>query len=138
MACRSSLEASPSCTLLIIASSATRSCSALKRRWVSSKRRAFSRAVPRDAETVVSRRSSDSPKAFSRSKLSSPIPPRTLSLLIMGTSIDDLDAFVPGKGIMAFSFSNSATVFMTMGCRVFVILSKIPPERGGCGSTVIR
>ena len=39
------------------------------RRWISSNRRAFSRATPMLAATVVSRRSSDSPKACSRSKL---------------------------------------------------------------------
>ncbi len=67
IAWKSSWAASPSCTLLMIASSAARCSLSLNRRCVSSKRRAFSSATPMLAATVLSSRTSASPKAFSRS-----------------------------------------------------------------------
>ena len=67
MAWKSSSAAMPCWMLLITASSAARCSVSLSRRCVSSKRRAFSSATPMLAATVLSRRTSASPKAYSRS-----------------------------------------------------------------------
>ena len=63
MAWMSSFEASPSCTLLMIASSAARCSVSLSRRWVSLNRRAFSSATPMLAASVDSKRTSASSNA---------------------------------------------------------------------------
>ncbi len=67
IAWKSSEAATPCWMLLMTASSAFLCSVSLSSRCVSSKRRAFSRATPMDAETVLSRRTSASPYAFSRS-----------------------------------------------------------------------
>ena len=64
---KSSSAAMPCWMLLITASSALRCSVSFSRRCVSSNRRAFSSATPMLAATVCSRRTSASPKAFSRS-----------------------------------------------------------------------
>jgi len=56
IAWKSSLEANPCWTLLMIWSSAVRCCVSASRRVVSSKSRAFSRATPILAVMVLSRR----------------------------------------------------------------------------------
>ncbi len=75
----SSFEASASCTLLMMASSAFRCSVSFSSRCVSSKSRAFSSATPMLEATVESRRTSASPKASSRSKLSRMMEPRKRS-----------------------------------------------------------
>ena len=76
IACMSRFWARPSWTLLMSASSAARSSVSASRRFVSSKRRAFSSATLRLPASVISSRTSDSEKAFSRSRFCSEITPR--------------------------------------------------------------
>ena len=67
MPLKSSDPAMPCWMLLMTASSALRCSVSLSRRCVSSKRRALCSATPIDDAIVVSRRTSDSPNAYSRS-----------------------------------------------------------------------
>ncbi len=94
--------------LLITASSALRCSVSFSRRCVSSKRRAFSSATPIDAATVCSRRSSDSPNAYSRSWFSRITPPSTRSLPMIGTNAMDLAASVPGSTVPPVSALSAA------------------------------
>ena len=89
MASMSSFEARPSCTLLMMASSAFLCSVSLSRRCVSSKRRAFSRATLKLPASVSSRRTSESVNAFSRRTSLNWINPRACSPTINGTSSVD-------------------------------------------------
>ena len=64
--------------------------------------------------TVISRRTSDSLNAYSRSKLSMVMPPMTRSLLMIGTDTTDNDVSVPGTTPTA---ATSACVSWTLGSR---------------------
>src|SRR3990172_3238922 len=94
MAANSSCFASAAPISLTIASSAARSSVSASSRFVSSNRRAFSRATPMLAASVASRRSSDSSKACWSSR-SNPMTPRTRSPATIGTPSHDSAVSLP-------------------------------------------
>ena len=96
MACMSSFEASPACTLLMIASSAARCSVSFSSRCVSSKWRAFSSAMAIPEATVESRRRSPSPKASTRSWFSTMMAPIMRSPANIGVKTAALLRSVPG------------------------------------------
>ncbi len=88
--CMSRLADRPSWTLLTTASSAARSSVSARRRFVSSNRRAFSRATLRLEASVVSRRTSESENAFVRSTFWSEIRPLISPPQMSGANRTDL------------------------------------------------
>ena len=100
-------------------SSATRSCSALKSRWVSAKSRAFSSAVPREAAMVVSRRRSAAVNRLVRGSCTQRTPV-TRSPARIGTKRPDSanSSGRPSSTMTGRSFRLSSQVFNTSGWRV--------------------
>src|SRR6185295_9767742 len=92
------------------------------RRWISSNSRAFSSATPMLDATVVSNRSSDSPKACSRTKFDMLRMPSTRSLPMTGTAAIDCSGSVPGIVVVPAA-SISAMVFHTTSRRVLTMVS---------------
>ncbi len=113
----SSFEASADCTLLMMASSAARCSLCLKRRCVSSKRRAFSSATPMLAATVLRSASCASAKANSRSWSSSTTIPSTRRLPIIGTAQMEWAQSVPGTAPVRPAATCSARVLSTLDSR---------------------
>jgi hypothetical protein len=92
IAWKSSCLASAVPISLTTASSALRCSVSPRRRFVSSNRRTFSSATLRLAASVVSRRTSASLNASSRSRFCSEMTPVTSAPLISGTNNTDLAA----------------------------------------------
>jgi hypothetical protein len=129
----SSFEAMPCWMLLITASSALRCAVSFSSRCVSAKLRALSSATPMLEATVVSRRSSASPKAFSRSWSSSWIVPSTRSLPTIGTTAMLADWSVPGMS-PPFSWRG----FASWGLRVASASAVGPPSGSLVGASMKR
>ena len=116
----SSLDASPSCTLLMIPSSAVRCSVSFKRRFVSSNKRAFSNATLILLTSVLSNRTSESGNASSMSRFCKLITPLTSPLAIIGTITID---FAPSPIITAWSYFGlcwSRSLLMTRGFPVSI------------------
>jgi len=124
-------------TLLMMASSAARSSVILSRLWVSSNRRAFSSATPMLDATVVNKRTSESLKAFSLSKLLMLTNPRTWFPVMIGTATRDFSLSVPSKvGASISAERRSISSLMTNTWRVSMTYFASPVK--GRGSRWIR
>ena len=137
MAWNDSEPAIPCWMLLITASSALRRSVSLSRRCVSANRRAFSSATPMLAATVVSRRTSGSPKAPSRSWFSTTSAPTARVLPRIGRPMHERHWSVPCTRVNPIG-SSSARVRTTSTSRPWRIRHIALPGRKRTGGGLSR